>query len=98
MSEPYELATFSACVGESFRLELEDGESLEWELVEATALPTQEGAPRREPFSLVFRGPAGRLLPQSVYPMRHPRLGALSLFLVPIGSNEQGVSFEAVFN
>ena len=98
MSEPYELATFSACVGEGFQLELEDGESLDLELVEATALPAHQGAPRSEPFSLVFRGPPGRVLPQSVYPMRHPRLGALSLFLVPIGGNEQGVSYEAVFN
>jgi hypothetical protein len=52
---------------------------------------------RRQPFSLVFRGPGEELLPQSTYLLEHPELGALQIFLVPISRDEGGARYEAVF-
>jgi len=92
------LAAFSPCVGEAFRLEVESGDALELELIEAETLPAHEGAPREEPFCLVFRGPAGCNLPQSMYTLTHGQLGTIPVFLVPIGKKEECLLLEAVFN
>jgi hypothetical protein len=37
------------------------------------------------------------LLPQRIYRLEHDELGALDLFLVPIGRDDSGVRYEAVF-
>jgi hypothetical protein len=48
-------------------------------------------------FSLTFRSPPGPFLPQAIYPLQHPALGVLELFLVPLGPKDGGNSYEAVF-
>lgn len=53
---------------------------------------------RAAPFSLILRGPAKPLLPQATYAMRHPRLGPIELFLVPIGRDAQCTRYEVTFN
>jgi hypothetical protein len=37
-------------------------------------------------------------LPQQIYLLKHAELGALSLFLVPVGLDEQGARYEAIIN
>lgn len=54
--------------------------------------------PRQEQFSLTFRGSTERILPQQIYSLKHDVIGDLDLFLVPIGRDESGVYYEAVFN
>lgn len=50
-------------------------------------------------FSLLFHGPADRLLPQGTYSLHHDALGSLLLFIVPvIGSNEERIVYEACFS
>jgi hypothetical protein len=59
--------------------------------------PTQQGGLRAEPFSLVFVGDV--VLEQRIFAMTHPALGALEIFLVPIGPDPSGrLQYEAVFN
>jgi len=55
---------------------------------------------RNERFCLLFRGSAHQLLAQNTYVFEHPRLGDLTLFIVPIGSREGAPHcyYEAVFN
>ena len=43
------------------------------------------GDPRGRSFSLLFVAPAGPSLPQAIYPVRHPALGTMEIFLVPVG-------------
>ena len=93
-----DLAAFSALVGETFCLEERADDRVEFELEEATALKAHRGVPRQNPFSLVFRAPPTCRLPQAMYALRHEELGEIHFFLVPIGSDEEGVFFEAVFN
>lgn len=52
----------------------------------------------RPPFSLVFLAREQRVLPQNIYRIEHAALGAIDIFLVPIGSDAQGVSYQATFN
>jgi hypothetical protein len=102
MLEQMTCSVFSECVGSKFRIHPGSAEPLEVELIEAHQLPSKSvgGGPQRmrEPFSLVFRGPKDRLLPQKIYKIEQEKLGTLELFLVPIGPDQEGQRFEAVFN
>ncbi|HVR06796.1 MAG TPA: hypothetical protein VMW75_02010 [Thermoanaerobaculia bacterium] len=88
---------FAPHFGSRYRLQLAGApEPLDLELVEIT--PGGQ-APRRNrrTFSLVFRGPRRPWLPQGVYRLDHEAMGALELFLVPIGPDPQGPLYQAVF-
>ncbi|SRR5712692_63287 len=102
MLETFTIATFSGHRGETFRIHLESGKTIEAELIEVTTLSARSAqgteVPRkRTPFSLVFRSPASTRLVQSIYKMEHPAIGAFALFLVPIGLDEKGLRCEAIF-
>jgi len=96
------VSEFAGHLGSSFRLQTDAGATVKVELVEATALsahnPTGQTTPRREPFSLLFRGPSEPVLPQMIHTLEHPALGRFELFLVPIGPDGNGMRYEAVFN
>ena len=101
MLESFTVRTFSGHLGSTFRIYPESSDSLEVELVSATDLsesPDGEAAGRGRPFSIVLSGPADVLLPQHIYRMEHPEIGTFDLFLVPIGPDETGMRYEAVFN
>src|SRR5262249_48590731 len=48
-------------------------------------------------FSLIFSAPRRPWLPQAIYPVRHPALGATEIFLVPIGPLGDGGGYQAIF-
>lgn len=93
MLESWTVDTFTPLVGDAFALEVEPGSTVEARLAEATGRELPD-APR-SPFSLVFT--AEPLLPQGTRRLEHPALGAFELFLVPVGRDERGVHYEAVF-
>ncbi len=93
-----DLALFSAHMGDTFCLQATEDERVEFELVEATALPPQRGAPRQDPFSLVLRAPPTCQLPQATYSLKHEALGEVLFFLVPIGADSEGVFYQTIFN
>lgn len=90
---------FDPHVGDEFHLELGGDETLALELVSTHALSSDTvESSLRAPFSLVFRSPGERRhAPQQIYTVRHGELGALEIFLVPIGPDEGGMRYEAVF-
>jgi hypothetical protein len=103
MLDQLNLDDFSGHVNASFRIHVEPGDSLELELIEARPIgppPSDREGGRRQSFSLIFRGPAARLLDQRIYPVEHPRLGTLGIFLVPLGSegDPNGLHYQAIFN
>jgi hypothetical protein len=54
--------------------------------------------PKQEQFSLRFRGDRAIIYPQRIYAMKHDSIGEFELFLVPVGRDESGTFYEAVFN
>ena len=97
MLDQLQLSTFEPLVGQPFVLRRDIGDAtVDLVLAEATALAHGEGRPRT-PFSLVFRGPAEPVMPQRIYRVDHEELGALELFLVPIGRDAESVRYEAIF-
>ncbi len=98
MSEPLKCEDFAPHVGEIFRLKLESGDTVDVELTEAEVNKALETRGGRAPFALVFRGASDLMLPQRLYELQHQKMGDLTLFLVPIGPDDKGMQFEAVFN
>jgi hypothetical protein len=92
--EDFTVGTFSGHLGNSFRVHPDESSTLDLELVSATEL--NEGSER--PFSIVFCGPTDVPLPQRIYRMEHEQIGAFEIFLVPIGPDEVGLLYEAIFN
>lgn len=92
------LEHFAGCVNETFTAGLNDMD-VEFVLVEARPLPAHgEAARMRAPFSLLFRNTSPILFPQQIYAMRHPRVGEVGIFLVPIAQERAGFLYQAVFN
>jgi hypothetical protein len=88
---------FTPYVGSPFHVRLNPQETVPVELAEITEFPDYEGA-RRAPFSLIFRGAPRFVLPQGIYRIEHKEMEPMEIFLVPIGPDQKGMRYEAVFN
>jgi len=95
---------FHALLDSKFTVRLDPSNSVELELVEAVSFsgpkPTTPAAANRdyERFSLVFAGPEQQPLMQKMHPFEQERLGAFTLFIVPIRQEKGRLYYEAVFN
>ena len=87
---------FAACLNQDFAIVLSDG-ALLLQLSEVRPLGKRPES-LRDPFALTFRGRVGLRLPQRTYQMRNRTLGEMEIFLVQIGADQTGSTFEAVFN
>lgn len=93
-------ADFSAHLKEKFHIRYQPETTLEVELIEVTSIGSvDEPTPAaRRQFSVVFRSSQrNSYLPQHVYMVEHNQMGKLELFLVPIGPDEVGMRYEAIF-
>ncbi|MDQ3145892.1 MAG: hypothetical protein M3R01_02970 [Actinomycetota bacterium] len=95
--------TFAEHLGDAFEATPTDGEPLRLVLSRCEKTPYGsaegwKGTLRRVPFSLVFHAPRDRLVPQQTWSLRHPALGELALFLVPLGPDDDGMRYEAVIS
>ena len=100
MLENFTIETFSEHLGSTFNIHPDDTGQVDVELISATGLGESAGEEppdRKRPFSIIFRGPGDGLLPQRVYRMEHEEIGSFELFLVPIGPDEKGLRYEAIF-
>jgi Domain of unknown function (DUF6916) len=88
---------FAGHVNETFPAKLNEGE-VPFVLVEARMLSTQLPVGARAPFSLLFRNGSSFLFPQQIYQMRHPSLGDIGIFLVPVAREREGFLYQALFN
>jgi hypothetical protein len=88
------LAIFEPRVGDAFTIGAAAA-GVELVLESATAVGERPGG--RDPFSLVFRGPPRPLLAQAIYRLEHAELGALEIFVVPIGQDADATRYEAIF-
>jgi hypothetical protein len=90
---------FSDKVGDAFAISEEGMPAIALTLKEARPLNPEWGLKGvRPPFSLSFLAADPRVLPQRLYRLEHPRLGAVTIFLVPSAKDDQGVSYHATFN
>jgi hypothetical protein len=78
-----------------FTVCLENDQSFDLDLIE---LSEHKLSPLQERFSFILLGPNDKFLGQGVRHLQHAVLGEHDLFLVPISQDEQGTSYEVVFN
>jgi hypothetical protein len=71
---------------------------LDVELTEAAVFGSSPRPNGREGFSLIFRGPMTPVLPQATYRFERAGFDPLDIFIVPVGTDEAGMRYEAVFN
>ena len=99
MLDKLQSADFLPYVNGIFRVRLEGIEPIELELVRVTEAGSRSGPQARPPFSLHFLGPVSpRHLVQHIYRLEHEQMGALELFLVPLGPTQGRMQYEAIFN
>lgn len=90
---------FALHLNQTFLVRLEDIEPLELELVRVAPAGQPARPGLREPFSLQFLGPvSSHYLVQHIYRLEHDALGALDIFLVPLGPEGGRMRYEAIFN
>ena len=95
MTAVLEHAEFAKHLHSKFRICLSEADTVDAEMVE---ISEHLLSPRQERFSIVFRTSNDFLLEQGQRPIEHDQMGKFSLFLVPIGRDEEGTYYEAVFN
>ena len=103
MPDQLTIDSFQDHVKEPFvvRVDLIDADypTLELTLVKVSSLgrPPGEDEDRRQPFALLFRGPGQPVVAQRTFQVDNEKLGALALFLVPVGPDGTAMQYEAVF-
>ena len=99
MTRPLVLEDFANRVGEDFTIEERSLAGMALTLTEAQPLRAIWSRPgQRPPFSLVFVGKHPHVLEQRLYRFDLAGIGQVDIFLVPIGKDENGVSYQALFN
>jgi hypothetical protein len=103
MLDQLTIETFQPLVGTSFWLHTTNAtgrHKIELRLESAAKVMESEAAQLpRNPFSLFFLGPGSMYLEQKIYHLTHEEAfpDGLDIFLVPVGKDERGYSYEAVF-
>lgn len=95
MSDTLQHENFAAQLNTTFHVVPQSGPTVSLKLVEVSE---KKVAQIQERFSLLFQGPVQPMLPQQTYTFRHGVMGEFVMFIVPVGQNEQGVKYEAIFN
>jgi len=91
--------SFSQNLNTKFRVRADAPRAFELELVEVKGWRTRpEEQQGMERFSLSFRGPDDIFMPQNTYTLEHERMGEFQIFLVPIARDDDGFTYQAVFN
>ena len=102
MLEELTRSMFAERIGEAFRIQFESGEPLIAELIEVgvreNPAEAKAASLRSESFSLLFRVPVDAPRQQGTCQIEHDAIGAFNLFLVPVGQDDAGLHFEAIFN
>jgi hypothetical protein len=90
---------FAGAANQTFDLAIGEA-SMALTLVDVKPLPATRGAPgmMRQPFSLLFRSASPVVLPQRIYWMQNATMGKLGIFIVPLGRDQAGVTYQAIFN
>jgi len=97
------LETAQPLVNTVFQVIVDEGTTIEMKLVDALSFEMPRRPvrgtrqPKRAAFSLYFLGPREPMLPQRMYDFRSAGIELPNLFIVPVGRDDEGTEYEAVF-
>jgi hypothetical protein len=94
-------ADFSTLLNQTFQVRLGSDELFVAELIDVTELgqaPSENSDVNRRAFSTIFRvAHQETFFQQQICEVQHDALGTLTLFLVPLGPDNVGMRYEAMF-
>ncbi|HEY0023794.1 MAG TPA: hypothetical protein VGB24_12815 [Longimicrobium sp.] len=97
MLDTFTIETFQPRLGELFHV-VAEGHRLPVKLTQIHPWGPEAAKGRpRVPFSLVFHAVPQLVLPQAIYRVENDQMEPFELFLVPLGPDERGMQYEAVF-
>jgi hypothetical protein len=88
---------FSDKVGQVWTIDEPEAPPIELTLINVEPLKNYAKL-KREPFSLLFTTTGNFVLPQRIYALKHATLGAMSLFMVPVGREGDVTTYQSLFN
>ncbi|SHL69845.1 DUF6916 family protein [Flavobacterium chilense] len=92
------LDDFNAFLNKVFTIKISDEIQLDAELIELTKLNNYSPL-ERNPFSITFRTEQkNEYYEQGIFTIVHPQKGNLELFLSPLGFDNVGMKYEAIFS
>lgn len=89
---------FEKYLNTTFHIQFQPEVVLEAELIQVRSL--QGDSPlERPPFALLFRtAQQGQYYTQATFMLSHPELESIPIFLSPLGPDEKGMTYEAIFS
>lgn len=99
MSGELRSSNFLPYVNDLFQVHLDHGEVYALELLEVKEVgPIYDKDDKRRQFSLLFRNERSDVyLSQAMYTVQHAQMGDLTLFVVPLGPQADGMRYEVLF-
>jgi hypothetical protein len=91
------LESFRPYLNQKFQVQIDPAPSLDLILAECEAIKPSAAGPDRDPFRLLFIGNTTPILPQRIYRLVHEQMGTVDIFIVPLGPDERGMRYEAIF-
>ncbi len=99
MLDKLQSSDFLPYMNQTFCIRLEGIAPIDLELVEVSEVGAARGPAFRKPFSLMFLGPVSQqYLLQATYRLEHSQMGALDLFIVPLGPQQGRMRYQAIFS
>ncbi|HEU4633865.1 MAG TPA: hypothetical protein VFS22_07770 [Flavisolibacter sp.] len=92
------ITDFEAYEGQCLTIRFGPGEAESAKLAQVVQLSGYSTL-ERKPFSILLQtSQLTTYYPQAIYPVEHPDLGVMDIFLVPVGFKDGGMQYEAVFS
>jgi hypothetical protein len=89
---------FKSQLGKDFSIHFSDDVTCTAQLEKVVDLPGNTNL-ERKPFSIMLQTAQKNYhYQQAIYTIDQPVLGSMQIFLVPVGCNETGMQYEAVFS
>lgn len=95
---PYQFDDFHACLNQTFLLDAGEHGEVSLQLIRVDRHPDSVSTDGRDVFSVLLRGPADLTFDQRIYHLSNETMGEMDLFIVPVGPDQQGMRYEAVFS
>lgn len=88
-------ADFEPYIHTQFKIDTDALGLVDAELIEVTKNKYE----KQESFSLIFSTPKDQIFEQKIYTIKHPQMGAMDLFIVPVASTQKDrMHYQVVFS
>jgi hypothetical protein len=88
---------FESRKNDAYSIQFDEDNVIDCSIQDITTSMAPSTKAGKNQFSVVFSKPGSEVFNQGVYQVSHPDAGELTLFLVPVFGDDQGVHYEAIF-